>query len=256
MLGCGAIGGAVARELRGGGVPGAELSGVVHGAGQDPPDLPVSTVEEVLERSDLVVECAGQRALAETGPRVIASGADLLAVSIGALADLALLTTLRDTGPGRLRLCSGAVGGLELLASAARAGGLRAVRIVTTKKAATLAQSWMDDQLARRVRSTAEPLELMRGPVGEVARAFPSSANVAASVALAAGGWDFVEAAVVADPDASLTSHVIDAEGSSGQYRFEIRNQPSARNPATSRVVAQAVLESLARIASPTGAFA
>lgn len=256
VLGCGAIGGAVARAIHRGDVPGAQLTGVVHAGEHDPPDLPTATVEEVLAESDLVIECAGQRALSEIGPAVIAAGADLLAVSTGALADPVLLKTLRETGPGRLRLCTGAIGGLDLLSAAAGADGLDAVRIVTTKKASALLQPWMDQDLARRVCTTSEPLELARGPASEIVAAFPASANVAASVALAIGRWDFVTAAVVADPDAPRTSHVITAQGPAGEYRFEIGNHPSAENPATSGVVPHAVREAVARLASPTGAFA
>ncbi|MER7011594.1 aspartate dehydrogenase domain-containing protein [Saccharopolyspora sp. NPDC000359] len=256
ILGCGAIGGVVARAVRDGEVPGAELVGVVHAGPTDPPDLPVLDFEVAAEQADLVVECAGQRALAELGPPVVASGADLLVVSVGALADEALLAKLRDTGPGALHLCSGAVGGLDVLTAAARSGGLSSVRIATTKKAPTLVQGWMDAEQQERIRTTTEPVELMRGPARAVTAAFPASANVAASVALAVGDWDLVEATVVADPNAPLTSHVITAEGASGDYRFEIGNHPSPGNPATSGVVPHAVLAAVARLARPTGAFA
>ncbi|RRO19938.1 DUF108 domain-containing protein [Saccharopolyspora rhizosphaerae] len=256
ILGCGAIGSVVAHALQAGEVPGAELVGVVHAEKTDPPGLPVLDVESATAQADLVVECAGQRALAALGPDVVAAGTDLLVVSVGALADDALLAKLRDTGPGRLHLCSGAIGGLDVLAAAARTGGLDAVRIVTTKKAPALVQAWMDEPAAERLRTAAEPVQLMRAPAREVTAAFPASANVAASVALAIGDWDLVEATVVADPDASLTSHVITAEGRAGDYRFEVRNHPSPSNPTTSGVVPHAVLTAVARLAAPTGAFA
>lgn len=256
ILGCGAIGGVVARAVRDGEIPGAELVGVVHAEAADPPGLPVLGIEAAIEQADLIVECAGQRALAELGPSIVAAGTDLLVVSIGALADDALLAKLRDTGPGRLHLCSGAIGGLDLLAATARMGGLSAVRIVTTKKAPTLVQKWMDEADAQRLRTATEPVELMRAPARAVTAAFPASANVAASVALAVGDWNLVEAIVVADPEAPLTSHVITAKGSAGDYRFEIRNHPSAANPATSGVVPHAVLAAVGRLAAPSGEFA
>lgn len=255
ILGCGAIGGVVARALRDGAVPAAELVGVVHAEPVDPPDLPVVDLRTAIEAADLVVECAGQRALAEVGPSIVESGTDLLVVSVGALTDDALVDALRDSGPGNLRLCTGAIGGLDLLAATARGGGLDSVRIATTKKAPTLVQPWMDAELRERIRTATGPVELMRAPAREVTAAFPASTNVAASVALAVGDWNKVEATVVADPDAPLTSHVISAEGSAGQYRFEVRNHPSPENPATSGVVPHAVLAAVARLARPTGVF-
>lgn len=256
ILGCGAIGGTVARAVRDGEVLGAELVGVVDDDPTDPSGLRVLDFDAALQEADVVVECAGQRALAELGPTVVSSGTDLLVVSVGALADETLLSELRGAGPGRWHLCSGAIGGLDLLAAAAREGGLEAVQIVTTKKAPTLVQRWMEAQLAQRLRSTTEAVELMRGPAREVTAAFPASANVAASVALAVGDWDLVSAAVVGDPRAPMTTHVITAEGPAGKYRFEIGNHPSETNPATSGVVPHAVLAAIAKLALPDGAFA
>jgi aspartate dehydrogenase len=224
VLGRGAIGGVVVEALESGQVPGAELAGVV--------DLGDS-LRDALPGADLVVECAGQRALADLGPQVIDAGRDLLVVSIGALTDDALHRRLQ-AGPGRLFLTSGAVGGLDLLRAAARMAPLEKVRIVTTKKPSTLGLSGVSG-----------PVEVMRGPAREIAAAFPKSTNVAAAVGLAVGSLDDVEAVVMADPAATLTSHVISASGPAGDYRFEIRNRPSEANPASSQVVPHAVLVTL-----------
>ncbi|MBO0849304.1 MAG: DUF108 domain-containing protein [Pseudonocardia sp.] len=250
MLGFGAIGAPVAHALARGEVPGADLAGVVRrdvAAGAD--GLPVFDLEIAVREADLVAECAGQRALAELGTRVTGAGRDLLVVSVGALADDALFAALVEPAPGRVHLCSGAIGGLDLLASAARMGRVHGVRITTTKAAASLVQPWMQPALARRLREATEPVEVMRGPARKVTQAFPQSANVAASVAFAAGNWDAVEAAVVGDPAVELTSHVVEADCAAGSYRFEIRNRPSERNPTSSGVVPFAVLHSIEALA-------
>lgn len=252
VVGCGAIGGVVARALRAGTVAGARLAGVVDPAGTG--DLPGLTLDEAC-RAGLVVEAAGQRVLADIGPRVVARGTDLLVVSIGAFADDSLAGRLHGAGTGRVHLVTGAIGGLDMLRSATRMAPLDSVRIVTTKKPAGLVQPWMEDAEAERVRTAAGPLEIRRGPAREIAAAFPRSTNVAAAVALAVGDWDRVEAVVVADPAATLTSHVITASGPAGDYRFEIRNRPSPDNPTTSQVVPYAVLKSIGDIAVPTGGF-
>ncbi|WP_344953655.1 aspartate dehydrogenase domain-containing protein [Actinomadura miaoliensis] len=253
VVGCGAIGGVVARALHEGEVVGARLAGVVDPNGTR--GLPGMSLEEALAAADLVVEAAGQAVLADVGPRVVAAGRDLLVVSVGALTDDALLARLHGAGDGRVHLVSGAVGGLDMLRSAARMGPFETVRIVTTKKPAGLVQPWMSAAEADRVRATDRPLEVRRGPAREIAAAFPRSTNVAAAVALAVGDWDVVEAVVVADPAASLTSHVITASGAAGEYRFEIRNRPSPDNPTTSQVVPYAVLRAIGDLAAPSGAF-
>lgn len=253
VVGCGAIGRVVAGALHAGEVPGARLAGVVdpRGAG----GLPLLPLDEAIDRAGLVVEAAGQRVLADIGPRVVASGRDLLAVSVGALTDPALLRRLRDAGPGAVHLTTGAVGGLDLLRSAARMAPLDRVRIVMTKRPAALVQPWMDEDEAARLRTAGAPVEAGRGPAREIAAAFPRSANVAAAVALAVGDWDAVEAVMVGDPAADLTSHVITAAGAAGEYRFEIRNRPAPDNPATSEVVPYAVLKAVEDLATRTGGF-
>ena len=247
VVGCGAIGGVVARSLAAEGVPGARLAGVVIRNGSSL--LPCLSLTRAVEVSDLVVETAGQEALAGLAPKVMASQAALLVTSVGALRDDALFKRLASAPPGRVHLTTGAVGGLDLLRSAARMGPLERVRIVTTKRPAALVQPWMTAAEQAALRGATAPVEVKRGPAREIAGAFPASTNVAASVALAAGSWDVVEAVVMADPDAAMTSHVITASGPAGEYRFEIRNRPSPSNPKTSEVVPYAVLKAIEDIA-------
>lgn len=240
VLGCGAIGEVVARALAAGEVPGADLLGVVHRDPADPPGLPVLDTAAALAGADLVVECAGHGALATTGPDVVTAGTDLLVVSIGALTDDALLAAL-STGPGRVHLSTGAIGGLDILrASALMGGGPERVTVTTTKAASAL----LPDRPAPD-----GPVELFRGPAREVAARFPRSTNVVAAVALATGRWDVVEAAVVADPAATRTRHVIEATGPSGDYWIEIANRPSEHTPTTSAVTPYAVLRAVGDLA-------
>ena len=253
VVGCGAIGSVVAARLRDGTVPGAVLAGVVDPHGTR--GFPELSLAAAIEGSDLVVECAGQAVLASAGPQIVAAGRDLLVVSIGALTDDALVEKLYTAGSGRVYLATGAIGGLDMLRAASRMAPFTRVRIVTTKKPDGLVQTWMDEAQAERVRTTTAPLEILRAPARVVAHRFPKSANVAAAVALAVGDWDLVEATVVADPAAELTSHVITAEGPAGRYRFEIHNKPSAQTPTTSAVVPYAVTKAVADIACRTGSF-
>lgn len=255
VVGCGAIGGTVARAILGGEVAGVDLVGVVHNAGADPVGLPVLGIADAVREADLVVECAGQDALAEIAPPVLEAGKDLLVVSVGALADDAVFAAVTCSRAGRVYLSTGAIGGLDVLSAAARMGPLSDVRITTTKAARSLVQPWMSEPEATRLRQTLEPVELLRGPARKVTAEFPTSANVAASVAVACGSWDLVEAVVVADPEARRTSHVITADGQAGSYRFEIANRPSEENPRSSGVVPFAVLRALDTLANAKVVF-
>lgn len=255
VIGHGAIGSVVCGALARGEVPGARLIGAYDPLRPPPAPVPALSLDEAIRRADLVVECAGHQGLAEAGPAAVAAGKDLLVVSVGALVDDDLLTRLRAGGPGRVHVCSGAIGGLDLLRSAALLAPFTTVRITTTKLPGGLVQPWMAEEEAERIRGAAEPTEVLRAPAREMARRFPRSTNVAAAVALAAGSWDVVEAVLVADPAATLTCHEILAIGPAGEYRFQIRNRPSPQTPTTSEIVPYAVLRTLAEIAQPRFVF-
>ncbi|MEU0598079.1 aspartate dehydrogenase domain-containing protein [Streptomyces sp. NPDC006393] len=254
LIGWGAIGRVVGGALATGEIPGAELVCVVDNRplGDSVP-APQYTVEQAMDHCDLIVEAAGQGVVRAWGETILASGADLLVASTGALTDDELAKRLLHTGPGRVYFTGGAVGGLDLLQAVRAMGPLDEVRLTTTKLPSTLEQPWMDAELLSRMRSATEPVEVMAGTARDVPVKFPKSTNVAASVALAVGDPDAVSVSVVADPAARHTSHVIEASGAHGVYRFEVRHLPDAANPATSQVVPYAVLRSLAALAGRTG---
>ncbi|TXS49269.1 DUF108 domain-containing protein [Streptomyces sp. uw30] len=254
LIGWGAIGRVVGGALATGRIPGAELVCVVDNRplGDSVP-APQRTLEQALESCDLIVEAAGQGVVRECGATILASGTDLLVASTGALTDEQLAKELLDAGPGRVYFTGGAVGGLDLLQAVRAMGRLHEVQLTTTKLPSTLEQPWMDAELLDRMRSATAPVEVMAGTARDVPVKFPKSTNVAASVALAVGDPDAVRVSVVADPAARHTSHVIEASGTHGSYRFEMRHLPDTANPATSQVVPYAVLRSLAALAGRTG---
>lgn len=261
VIGHGAIGARVISELASGHVPGATLSGVVTRRpnvlrelrergdfraeltdfGQD--------LDRAIIESDLVVECAGIAALREYGQRIIRAGRDLLTVSVGALADPEMRASLQG-GPGVLWPSSGAIGGLDVLAAAARpggiAGGIEHARISSTKRAATLVQPWMSEAEAEQLRTATEPFDLFTGSVAEAVAKFPGSLNVACAVANATRLWEETRVRLVADPHAARTVHEIEASGNAGSYVFKIENAVSPANPTSSLVVAEAVLSEIA----------
>ena len=148
LLGHGAIGSAVAAGLESGKVENAELSAVL-----DPwaphPSLGVGSLPELLDASDVVVEAAGHDALRKHGCEVRAAGADLLVVSVGALADEELYQDLlvAKSTPGKLYITTGAIGGFDTLKAVALAGAITRAEITSRKPAANLVRPWMDEAL-------------------------------------------------------------------------------------------------------------
>lgn len=251
LLGYGAIGRVVAEQLLAGAVDGAVLVALVDHAAISRPPVAQLSLDEALRLADLVVECAGGQALADTAEPILRAGCDLLVTSVGALLNPALRDLLgrrgRD-GSGRVRCTNGAVGGLDLLSAAAAAGPFDAVVLRTTKRPVALVRPWMDDGERARVGQATGDVVVYRGSPAEAVTLFPEVLNVACALELAIGGRAGdagVQVELHADPAAELTRHVIEATGPQGRYRFQIENRPSADNPRTSGVAPYSVLQTL-----------
>jgi aspartate dehydrogenase len=83
----------------------------------------VEALDDLIARGPaLVAEVAGQAAVAEHGEAVLRGGIDCLIISVGALADPALLARLKaaaQSGDSRILLPAGAIGGLDAIAAIA-----------------------------------------------------------------------------------------------------------------------------------------
>ena len=193
----------------------------------------------------VVAEVAGQQAVAEHGAEVLRRGADLLIISVGALADPALLQKLKTAaqqGNSRMLLLAGAIGGIDAVA-AMRLGGLTAVRYRSRKPPAAWRGS-PAEKVADLDRLTDRTV-LYRGTAGEAALVYPQNANVAAAVALAGLGFDNTEVELVADPEAPGNVHEIEAEGAAGRFAIQLQGKPSRTNPKTSALAALSVARAL-----------
>lgn len=194
---------------------------------------------------DIVVECAGHQAVDAYGEQVLRAGLDLLLTSVGSLADGERYGRLRlaaQESGRRLLLANGAVGGIDIL-SAARRAGLRSVHYRSRKPPA----AWRDTAAETSVDLCAltEPTVFFRGSAREAALAYPRNANVAATVALATLGFELTHVELLADPGLNHNVHEIEADGASGRISIRIVSQPSPANPKTSAVTAYSLANQL-----------
>ncbi len=208
--------------------------------------------EFLATKPDLVAECAGHSAVRAHGATVLASGCDLIVISVGALADDALFAELRDAaerGGSRLILPSGAVGGLDAL-TAAKLSGLHEVIYTGSKPPAawrgTKAESAID------LSGLTVAACFFEGSARDAARDYPQNANVAAAIALAGAGFDATKVRLVADPGISRNRHEIAVRSGCSDFSIRLEGIASPSNPKTSLMagfsVAQAVLNQSARV--------
>lgn len=190
---------------------------------------------------DLVVECAGHGALTAFGESILGAGVELLAVSVGALADDALrerLAAAATRGGTRLTATSGAIGGLDIVA-AARLSGIRSLTYVSRKPPAAWKGSPAEQAIDLTKITTATTF--YRGTARAAARDYPKNANVAATLALAGPGLDATHVELVADPASPGNVHAFTLVSSAADVDMRIVGRPSADNPRTSAATAFAV---------------
>jgi aspartate dehydrogenase len=203
------------------------------------------------QKHDLVVECAGHAAVKAYGTRVLATGTDLLLVSIGSLTDDALREGLRDAAEksgARMILCSGAIGGIDLL-SAARLAGIQHITY-TSRKPPKAWKGTPAEKLIDLDKVTAEAV-FYEGTARAAARDYPQNANSAATIAIASVGLDNVRVRLVADPTAPGNVHEFKLASACADMDIRIVGKPSPDNPKTSMSTAYTVAREIINRLSP-----
>jgi aspartate dehydrogenase len=210
-------------------------------------------LELLTEKPDIVVEAASQAAVRQYAVAVLEGGADVLIMSVGALADPALVA--RVTGSAqrhgrRVHLPAGAIGGLDVLGAAAL-DRLDEVTLVTSKPPRGLAGAPFFESHPMDLETITERTVLFEGAATEAVRLFPANVNVAAVLSLAGIGPERTRMQVVADPMLDRNVHEVFARGSFGELRLRLANVPSPSNPKTSFLACLSALATLRRLAAP-----
>lgn len=256
LIGCGAIGTTVALAIAEGRIPGVEPLGIADPAAPDAAKSAAAAAgcplladdRDLLElRPDLVVEAASQEVVRRRAREVLESGADLLIVSVGALADPALLGQLLSAARRRGRriyVPSGAVGGMDIIKAAA-AGGIVEVRLTTTKPAQSLAGAPWVRERGVELGALRTATVIYEGPACEAVLLFPQNVNVAAAIALAGIGLEKTTVRIVADPAAARNVHEIFVRGAFGEAAIRLANLPNPANPRSSYLAGLSVIATL-----------
>jgi aspartate dehydrogenase len=260
IFGAGAIGQMVARYIDEGRLN-ASLSGVTD---LDHPKSealiarlqsapPILDLEELLDRSDWIVEAASQAALPTLIPEVLAHGKNVLVMSVGGL--LGRDDWFREAaGRGcHILFPSGAIAGLDGL-RAACVGQMESVTLTSRKPVRALAGTPFISTQGIQLETLTEDTVVFDGSAADAARAFPATSNVAAALALTVGDRCEVRVRVVASPNGVRNVHEIEARGEFGSLRVLSENVPSEANPRTSKLAALSALATLATIIGSTPA--
>ena len=255
IIGCGTIGGQLAIAIDSGSVKNATLVSlfdVVQGSAQSLKQKLRTSVSAHIDFDsfistdcDIVVEAASQDAARKFAPGVLGSGKDLMIMSVGALANKALLQSLQ-AAKGRVYIPTGAIAGIDAIRAVKHL--LESVTLTTTKSPKALAGAPFFEKAKIKLEDVKEKTAVYEGPASEAVRMFPANVNVAAVLSLAGIGFEKTRVRIVADPAASTNQHEIAAKGSFGEFRFTVNNAPSPGNPKTSYLAVLSAIECLRAI--------
>ena len=251
IAGVGAIGQMMAAALDRGDVR-AELVGLTDVdraraekvAGEMAHATPVLSLDELVRRSDLVVEAARQEALPEIVPKVLEARKDLMVMSVGGLLGHDEWFRLAEERGCRIHVPSGAIAGLDGLKAACR-GRVDLVTLTSRKPVTALRGTKYVVERGIDLDAFKTETVIFDGPPEEACRAFPTTSNVAASLRLAVGASVNVRVRVAAVPGGSQNVHEITAQGEFGCLRMVVENVPSESNPRTSALAAMSALATL-----------
>lgn len=249
MLGCGNVGSLIVEAVREG-ILDAEIGALFDLDQQKArelaglcgnPSLAITSFKGFLaEGLDLVVEAASIEAVEQHAEEILASGKDLVVLSVGALIDRRVrnrLARVAAENGSKLIIPSGAVGGLDLLKAAA-IEGIEEIELTTTKNPESLPGEGPDERRKIFDGSAMEALEL-----------FPRNINVAAALAIAADAD--LRVRIISDPGAERNRHEVRARGAFGDMTLVVSNVPSPKNPKTSYLAALSVIRTIQGVDQP-----
>ena len=185
----------------------------------------VRSFEELLKREPtVIVEAASQQAAKEYVGKIVATKTELIVMSTGALLDLRV-------DLDRVHVPSGAIGGLDAIASASLAG-IDEVTLTSRKNPKAFG------------RNNFKAETVYDGTAEEAARKFPREMNVAATLALTVKPAK-VKVQVISDPAVARNTHEIQLKWRFGDMFMRFSNEPYPNNPHTSALAAWSAIRLL-----------
>jgi aspartate dehydrogenase len=208
-------------------------------------------LDDLIERSDLVIEATSQEALQTIVPRTLARGRDLMVLSVGGLLGRASWFQLAEEKGCHIYIPSGAIAGIDGVRAACQ-GAVRSVTLITRKPPHTLAGAPYVVERGIDLSTLQEETVLFEGSARDACAAFPANVNVAATLSLAGVGPERTRVKVVAVPGSQKNVHQIEVEGEFGKLTVEIENVPSDANPRTSKLAYLSAMATLKGIVAGT----
>ncbi len=258
IIGTGALGGIIGKEIKTGLSKDYELLGILGRDIEKTRDLAdkidtraYENLEEIFkDKPDFLIEAANTQLIKDIGIKILENKINLIILSSGALADKDFYKDMEETAKRnktKVYVPSGAVGGFDVLRAVTMMEETES-KITTEKNPKSLNGA---PYLEGRALSEEVEEDVFKGTAEEAIKHFPKNVNVAVATALATNGVENTQVIIKSKPAMDTNKHRIDLSGSSIRVSIEIESRPSEANPKSSSLAAWSVIGLLKNLVSP-----
>lgn len=260
IVGCGAIGSSLAKEIKLKFRKEADLVALFDiqpqksallakkiSRGQE---LCVKSLDDLIKRSDLVIEASSAKVSGNIAYKSLLKGRKVMLMSIGGVVGCTKqLLALASRFGGQVYLPSGAVSGLDGL-KAANIAGVSKVLLVTRKNPAAFAGvKYVTNHF--KLAGLKQDKVLFDGPAARAVKYFPQNINVAAVLGLAGIGAAKTRVKIIASPKVKKNIHEVLIESAAANIFTRTENILHPDNPKTSYLAVLSAVATLRQILQP-----
>lgn len=210
----------------------------------------VSSITELIENSDLVVEASSAASAADIARKAIGRGRDCLVMSVGGLFGAEDIFALAQKKGCCVYVPSGAIAGIDAL-KAHKLAGIKKVTLTTRKGPRALKGAPYVIKKKINLDGIKEETVIFEGSAASAAAFFPQNINVAAVLSLAGLGKEKTRVRIITSADYSRNIHEIEIESGAGKTFIRCDNNPCPDNPRTSYLAVLSAIAVLKGIFEP-----
>jgi len=260
IVGCGAIGGSLAKEIVTGLRDSACLAALYDIRPEKSEALSkrlrkntkfcVASLEALIKKSDLVIESSCAKAAWEIARKSLSSGRKVMVMSVGGMmGHLDELFVLCKKFNAQLYLPSGAISGIDAL-KAANIAGVQRVTLTTRKHPDAFAGV---EYVVKKFKLAGLKKDkvLFAGTAGQAVKYFPQNVNVGAVLGLAGIGMYKTKVRIIASPSVRKNIHEILIESTAAKIFTRTENILHPQNPKTSYLAVLSAIATLKQVLQP-----
>lgn len=204
----------------------------------------VLKLDELIKKSDLVVEAASAKVSGDLLNRCVKASRDCMIMSVGGLiGHEKLLEKAGDNGV-RVYIPSGALCGIDGLKSAS-VGRIDSVTLTTRKPPRGLEGAPYIKEKGIDLADITGETVIFEGSAEDAIKGFPQNVNVSAVLSLAGIGAKKTYVKIVTSPGYTKNIHEVEIEGEAGRIFTKTENVPSRSNPKTSELAVFSAIATL-----------